>query len=86
MYTNEFGLEVDRPAPVAGLAETENFAPRDDAVLVDPVERAADAFFPFGRAIARGQIGAAPRGIPVLDIAIALRPESDLGQVERHGA
>ena len=80
---DQFRLQLNPPAPVIALGKAGNGGPRHDGVLMDPIERSANAFLPFGRAVFGGEVGAAPPGIPAFNVGIALRAERDFGEVER---
>ncbi len=82
---DEFWLKLYQPASAIFLAEAVDDRARDDGVLVDPIERSANAIFPFGRAVFGREIGAAcVSAIPVFNIGIAGRAESYFCEMDGH--
>src|SRR6478736_5563399 len=81
---DQLAAKPDRPAGVGALLEAEDLAPRDDRVLHDPIERAADHLrVPFGQ-VASGHQGFVVALDPFPQVLEGLRGVGDLGHVERH--
>ena len=79
----------DVDPPIGAILKPQDFLARDDAVLDDPVERAADQFGPALGAHAGGDahFAAARAGDhPPLESLDAGTGESDFGEVKRHRA
>jgi hypothetical protein len=83
---DQFGGEADRPAAVLALGEAENLAARDDRVLDDPVQRAADHLLVPLWQVARGHQRLGPGFDPAAEVVEVAGAVGDLGHAERHGA